>query len=86
MAFDQVTTVATAGLKERTSVRVPRWLVAILAAIPIIAGGYLVVNSGELIAAKPGKWVSTLQANSRRATNRPLCSHQDSQLAAAALT
>ena len=55
MAFDQVTTVATAGLKERTSVRVPRWLVAILAAIPIIAGGYLVVNSGGVDCGEAGQ-------------------------------
>ena len=55
MAFDQVTTVATAGLKERTSVRMPRWLVAILAAIPIIAGGYLVVNSGGVDCGEAGQ-------------------------------
>jgi len=55
MAFDQVTTVATAGLKERTSVRMPRWLVAIFAAIPIIAGGYLVVNSGGVDCGEAGQ-------------------------------
>lgn len=55
MAFDQVTTVAAAGLKERTSVRVPRWLVAIFAAIPILAGGYLIVNSGGVECGQAGQ-------------------------------
>ena len=55
MAYNQVTTVATAGLKERTSVQVPRWLVAIFAAIPIIAGGYLIVNSGGVECGEAGQ-------------------------------
>lgn len=43
--WDQVTTVRTAGLKERTRSIIPSWMVAVFTILPIFAVGYMTVNS-----------------------------------------
>ncbi len=43
--WDQVTTVRTAGLKERTKSVIPTWMVALFTFLPLFAVGYMTVNS-----------------------------------------
>ncbi len=45
-SWDQVTTVQTAGLKERTKSVIPAWLLALFTVIPLFAVGYMTINSG----------------------------------------
>lgn len=43
--FEQVTTVAAAGLKERTAVDLPRWVTTLFVVLPLIGLGYLITFS-----------------------------------------
>lgn len=43
--WDQVTTVRTAGIKERTKSVIPTWMVALFTFLPLFAVGYITVNS-----------------------------------------
>jgi mono/diheme cytochrome c family protein len=43
--WDQVTTVRTSGIKERTKSVIPSWMVAVFTILPIFAVGYMTINS-----------------------------------------
>lgn len=53
--WDQVTTVTTAGLKERTKSVLPMWMVALFSIIPIFAVGYMTINSGGPTCGEAGQ-------------------------------
>jgi mono/diheme cytochrome c family protein len=52
--WDQVTTVATAGITERPGSVVPRWLLALFVAIPALALSYMFVNTDGLSCGESG--------------------------------
>jgi mono/diheme cytochrome c family protein len=54
LEWDQVTTVATAGITERPGSVVPRWLLALFVIVPLFALSYMFVNTDGLSCGESG--------------------------------
>ena len=54
MEWDQVTTVAAAGLTERPGSVVPRWLLGLFIIVPMLALSYMFVNTDGLSCGESG--------------------------------
>ncbi|NND84807.1 MAG: c-type cytochrome [Acidimicrobiia bacterium] len=54
LEWDQVTTVATAGITERPGPVVPRWLLALFVLVPVLALSYMFVNTDGLSCGESG--------------------------------
>jgi len=53
--WDQVTTVRTAGIKERTKSVIPIWMLGLFTVLPLFAVGYITVNSAGPGCGKAGQ-------------------------------
>lgn len=53
--WDQVTTVRTAGIKERTKSVIPIWMLGLFTILPLFAVGYITVNSAGPGCGKAGQ-------------------------------
>ncbi|MBK5266848.1 MAG: c-type cytochrome [Acidimicrobiia bacterium] len=53
--WDQVTTVRTAGIKERTRSVIPIWMLGLFTILPLFAVGYITVNSAGPDCGKAGQ-------------------------------
>ncbi len=53
--WDQVTTVRTAGIKERTKSVIPIWMLGLFTILPLFAVGYITVNSAGPDCGKAGQ-------------------------------
>jgi cytochrome c553 len=63
MAWDQVTTIASDDVRERPGSVIPRWLAAAFVIIPVLALGYLFMNTDGLTCGESGLLASDFDGN-----------------------
>ncbi len=63
MAWDQVTTIASDDVRERPGSVIPRWLAAAFVIIPVLALGYLFMNTDGLTCGESGLLASDFEGN-----------------------